>query len=212
MERQRLQQLLDDHGEDMASISRDVAQKNHSYLYQYFKKGTPRRLPEDVREAIEDHFEKPRGFLKGKTQNHHNDDFTQPETRPLIASDRVPVYGYVAGSTDRVAINDGKIIGMRERGPALAYAKEGFYVTVIGDSMEPRLRAGEYVAVNPSLPPIKGDECVVQYIDGEAIVKTFISQDAFNLKVSQYNPKKVLEISVKEIVSVYPVVAIEKGR
>lgn len=145
-------------------------------------------------------------------QRNHEYSISQPNIVPLMATDKVPVYGYVAGSTDRVAINEGRIIGMRDRGPALAYARDGFYVTVIGDSMEPRLRPGEFVAVNPSLPPLKGDECVVQFRNGEAVVKTFIGMAEKELMVSQYNPPKKLTFDMHEVLSVYPVVAIEKGR
>lgn len=127
-------------------------------------------------------------------------------------SDKVPVYGYAAGSSDRVALNEGAIVGMRERGNSLSYAKNGFYVVVIGDSMEPRLRPGELVAVNPALPPIRGDECVIEYQGGEAVVKTFISMDDTKITVSQYNPPKKFDIKRESVVRILQVVAIEKGR
>lgn len=207
----------------MATVSKAIG-KNHAYIYQFLTKSVPKKLPEDAREALGSYFNVDPEFFRDPTepvykkppnelpQKNHDYSFSQPNVHPLMATDKVPVYGYVAGSTDRVAINEGRIIGMRDRGPALAYAREGFYVMVIGDSMEPRLRPGEYVAVNPVLPPIRGDECVVQFINAEAIVKTFVSQTADTLTVSQYNPKKNLTFHTNEVLSVYPVVAIEKGR
>lgn len=47
--------LIKDRGEDYASVSRTVGM-NHSYIQQYIKRGTPRVLPEEVRERLGAHF------------------------------------------------------------------------------------------------------------------------------------------------------------
>ncbi|AUN31978.1 S24 family peptidase [Niveispirillum cyanobacteriorum] len=43
--------LIADSESDMANVSKAVG-KSHSYLQQYIKRGSPRHLPEDVREAL----------------------------------------------------------------------------------------------------------------------------------------------------------------
>lgn len=53
--RLRLLQLVTDNDTDLATVSRAIG-RNHAYLQQYIKRGTPRTLPEDVREAISRHF------------------------------------------------------------------------------------------------------------------------------------------------------------
>lgn len=55
--RQRLLKLIADSGDDLANLSLKVINKNHAYLQQYLKRGTPRNLPEDVREALGRHFD-----------------------------------------------------------------------------------------------------------------------------------------------------------
>lgn len=212
--REKLRLLLIQKGVDYATLSRAIG-KNQTYIQQYITKGTPRKLDGDDRRAICRYLGEMEDCLDdapATPQKHHEINPKQINVMALPSDSLAPVYGYVAGSSDRVAINDGRIVGMRQRGPALAYSKDGFYVTVIGDSMEPRLRPGEFVAVNPALPPMKGDECVVQFQNGEAIVKTFVSQDEKNLTVKQYNPPKTMKFPVSEVSAVYPVVAIEKGR
>lgn len=53
--RLRLLQLVADRDTDLATASRLVG-KNHAYLQQYVKRGTPRNLPEEVRQALAAHF------------------------------------------------------------------------------------------------------------------------------------------------------------
>lgn len=49
--RARLADLLAKRGLDLASVSRAIG-KNQTYVQQYLKRGNPRRLPEEVREAL----------------------------------------------------------------------------------------------------------------------------------------------------------------
>lgn len=212
--RELLRDLIDERKSDMATISK-MAGKNHSYIYQYLNRGSPRKLPEDVREAIETFFKKPNGYLTGRPV-HRDDDNMQPpnraptKVRNLVGlSDRVPVYGYAAGSIDRVAINEGRIVEMRERGRALQDVQDGYYITVIGESMEPLMRAGDYLAVVPGMPPQKGRPCVVQFKSGEAVAKIFNKVDGTKAKVRQLNPEKTLEYELKEILSISAVKSIE---
>lgn len=53
--RANLLALIEERQTDLATVSRAIG-KNHAYLQQYIKRNTPRYLPEDVREALADHF------------------------------------------------------------------------------------------------------------------------------------------------------------
>lgn len=68
---------------------------------------------------LSDNSEEKRGFHK--LQNSKN-------ITSLPPTSRVPVYGYAAGSTDRVAINEGGIVGMRDRGNSLSYVQNGSFI------------------------------------------------------------------------------------
>lgn len=198
MERELLRRLIDENGADMAFVSQKVAGRNHSYLHQYFKKGSPRRLPEDARNAIEDFFKKPRGFLSG--------EYAQtPVAARQGLMEGVPVYGYASGAASTLAINDGAIVGyIPERVPGMG--GDGFYLIVEGDSMEPALEQGDKLAVSRVMPPKKGRYCVVEFIDGSAVVKRFISKTDKKFICEQLNPPKALEFDMKEITAIYAVV------
>jgi transcriptional regulator with XRE-family HTH domain len=45
---------------------------------------------------------------------------------------------------------------------------------VIGDSMHPRIKSGEYVLIEPNKMFITGDEVMVQTLDGRSMIKEFI--------------------------------------
>lgn len=50
-----LVRLVDEAGADMAKVSRSLG-RNHAYLHQFVKQGTPRVLPEEVREKLGEQF------------------------------------------------------------------------------------------------------------------------------------------------------------
>lgn len=53
--RQRLLELVAEKETDLKTVSLAI-KKNHAYLQQYLRQGTPRHLPEDVRIALAEHF------------------------------------------------------------------------------------------------------------------------------------------------------------
>lgn len=53
--RQLLMELVRQNGSDLKAVSAAIG-KNHAYIQQYFKRGVPRTLPEEVREALAAHF------------------------------------------------------------------------------------------------------------------------------------------------------------
>ena len=70
--RQRLLKLIADCDGDLATISRAIG-KNHAYLHQFFNRGTPRVLPEDVREALGLHFDvDPDAFRPDSSNRRHS--------------------------------------------------------------------------------------------------------------------------------------------
>lgn len=139
-------------------------------------------------------------LLRG-TNDESARQYNQRVLKPT-ESDLVPVYGYVSGGTDRIAINEGKIIEMRPRVAALEHVKDGYYLIVRGDSMAPALKNGHYLAVSPGHPPIKGEACAVCFKNGEAVVKIFMGMDDKNVIVEQLNPKKTLKYDRKEVETV----------
>jgi repressor LexA len=133
------------------------------------------------------------------------DEYRSPAKATLQVSEGHPIYGYASGAHSRIAINEGAIVGrVPERMPGMG--QDGFYLIVHGDSMEPRLEQGARLGVSRQLPPRKGKLCVIEKIDGEVLVKEFVSKSDRELVCKQLNPPKTLKYSMMEIVAVYAVV------
>jgi|GEM_PF-404823 hypothetical protein len=75
--------LIADYETDMATVSKSLG-KNHAYLQQFIRRGTPHELPEDVREMLGDRFNVPPESFRLPRPRLRD---TQPiETRASIAS------------------------------------------------------------------------------------------------------------------------------
>ena len=89
--------------------------------------------------------------------------------------------------------------------------EQAYALKVVGDSMHPRIKSGEYVVAEPSHAYGAGDEVVVVTTDGRAMVKEFVyrreGQVALN---SVNNGHGRLTLPEDEIESIHYVVAITK--
>jgi phage repressor protein C with HTH and peptisase S24 domain len=123
----------------------------------------------------------------------------------------IPAYGQAVGGKDGEFILNGNRIVDILAPPSLQGVPDAYAVYVVGDSMEPRYFAGEAVFVNPRLPVRRGDFVVAQIAadEGEpphAYIKRFVLREARNLKLEQFNPKKILEFPVNRVISVHRII------
>jgi phage repressor protein C with HTH and peptisase S24 domain len=117
----------------------------------------------------------------------------------------IDVYGYAAaGGTDRVAMGDGRAIDRIEipaglvRGPTIG-------IRVVGDSMEPRLFSGETVIVGMNVPPGRDRDCVVELMDGTAMVKTYRGSRDGWVFLHQYNPDEEVKVGSDKVRAIHAV-------
>lgn len=104
---------------------------------------------------------------------------------------RIPVYGYAAaGGVERVAINPGQVVDWADPPPFWNGMGDLMIVRIIGDSMEPRYFEGESVVVQIGLPPGKGQDCLIEFHDGSAVIKSYRGQRDGFVFAWQYNPAK----------------------
>lgn len=121
----------------------------------------------------------------------------------------VPVYGPAAAATpDKVFITEDFIVDRKPTPEELAHVRDAFIMYVAGESMYPRYKFGEMVSVHPYRPPSIGQDCVLVFHDGNAIVKEFTgeSEDKKEWKLRQYNPEKILKVKKADVRSIYAVV------
>jgi len=126
----------------------------------------------------------------------------------------LPVYGSAVGGADGSFEMNGQVVDFVERPPSLGGARNAYGIYVQGDSMSPRFETGWLVLVNPSRPVRKGDNVVVQLKGPDehsaplAYLKVFESRTPTLLVVRQFNPPRVLEWPIADVISMHRVVGI----
>lgn len=126
----------------------------------------------------------------------------------------LPVHGSAVGGVDGSFEMNGQVVEYVERPPSLSGARNAYGIYVQGDSMSPRFEAGWLVLVNPSRPVRRGDNVVVQLkgIDEHApplaYLKVFESRTPNNLIVRQFNPARMLEWPLTDVITVHRVVGV----
>lgn len=82
----------------------------------------------------------------------------------------------------------------------------------VGDSMEPRIKDGEFVVVEPSHPVTAGDEVLVKSKDGRVMIKILgYTRDGYTHLLSVNQSHKTIKIPVEEIDQMDFVAAIVKA-
>lgn len=141
-----LEQLCRDHGEDFATLSRLIG-KNASYIQQFVRRGSPRRLAEEDRARLARYFGIDEALLGGRAPGR-----AAGAGAKLISIARVPL----SASAGAGALASG------EEGakPYIAFdpaflkrltaspAEQLSVIRVDGDSMVPTLRAGDDLMVD----------------------------------------------------------------
>jgi len=131
------------------------------------------------------------------------------EQRPR-SGDKIPLYGKAAAGEGIVAVSEGAVDYVDR--PSYLQNVEGCYALLVtGDSMEPRMFAGEMLIVHPYRPVRAGDYVVCQYRkDGaiEAVAKRYTGQDADAVHLHQHNPDNKIIVSKSDIVALHYIKAI----
>lgn len=174
-QRARVLRLVREHGLDLAALSRGVG-RNHAYFQQYLKRGTPKRLPEDVREALCARFGlAPEELSGGKPPPGR-------KGAPLVHFGGEE-YGAVKSMAARLSAGAGAESDESEfgqmlfrmqwlRGVTSAGLDSLVVVPVDGDSMEPSLRTGDHALVDlTQRKPSRKDGLYVIRSDGGLQVK-----------------------------------------
>lgn len=126
---------------------------------------------------------------------------TAPEQpRRRAAPTKIPVYGYAAGSDgDRIAYADNQIIDYLDPPPFWRGGEDLAYVRLTGESMWPRYFSGEIVPVRLHLPPGRGQDCLIEFNDDTALVKTYQGQKDGRVFAEQYNEQKTLSFDASSV-------------
>jgi phage repressor protein C with HTH and peptisase S24 domain len=227
-------------GETLKSASEKLG-RNHAYLQQFVQRGTPMRLPEDVRRDLaallgvaEDALRgeapprraerarsepRPAGLgepARGEPSRAESLPPRNAALGPAVRLGRIPLYGQAVGGADGQFPLNGSLITEIAAPPSLAGVAGAYAVMVVGTSMEPRYFAGEAVFVNPRLPVRVGDFVVAQIAadEGEpplAYVKRYVGKNEKAIRLEQLNPGKKLGFAADRVVSIHRIVMSGEG-
>lgn len=168
--RRRLQDLAGERGVSLASLSRLIG-KNPSYLQQFLRKGSPRKLEENDRATLARFFGVAEVELGG-SQEKYGGQLMGGDKSGWVDIPRLPLQasagpGAMAEGEDAIGSFRFSTRWLRDQGlqPGRVSA-----IRVWGDSMEPTLRDGDEILVETARPPLRAGIHVVR-LDGALLVK-----------------------------------------
>ncbi|MGH6785653.1 MAG: S24 family peptidase [Novosphingobium sp.] len=163
--RLRLLELAEARGVSLAGLSALIG-RNSTYLQQFVRKGSPRRLEERDRRTLARFFGVDEGELGAP------EDLSQTSTGAFVAIPRLPL-GAAAGA-GAIAADEAPVGAfgvtqgwLREHG---LNPRQLSAIRVEGDSMEPLLRDGDEILVDTTPRPLRDGIHVVR-VDDSLMVK-----------------------------------------
>lgn len=169
-ERERLLELAQAGGVSLAALS-DMIGRNPSYLQQFIRKGSPRKLEEQDRRTLASFFGVDESELGGLSASVKEKSYTKPSSKPVLA-DWIEVPRLDIGAS----AGPGAIPHLETPFDTFRFSRrwlaeqglEGAQlsaITVEGDSMEPLLRDGDEILVDRSPRPFRDGVHVVRLGD-----------------------------------------------
>lgn len=197
--RRRLLELAEEQGVSLSSLSRLIG-KNTSYLQQFIRKGSPRKLEEGDRGTLARFFGVDESeFGKSKEKSYTSE-------KNSYAADWVDVPRLAIGaSAGPGALPDGEeIFGAIRFSPrwlrSMGLRPEMLSAIVVsGDSMEPVLRDGDEILVDRDWRPLRDGIHVVR-LDDTVLVKRLEAGRAGRIALLSDNPAyRPIECGLEEV-------------
>ena len=197
--RGRLLQLAEERDASLSSLSAFIG-RNASYLQQFIRKGSPKKLEEGDRRKLAEFFGVHESELGGAEEKSYA-SFAPLRDDDFIAVPRLPVSvaagpgQFAAGETpfDNFGFS-GRWLRDNGLDPKMLSA-----VTVEGDSMEPLLRAGDEVLVDRTPRPFRDGVHVVRMGDTLLIKRIASPRKGRLTLLSQNLSYPPVEVSMDEV-------------
>ena len=87
-----------------------------------------------------------------------------------------------------------------------------YAVLIDEQSYHPRIKQGEYVVVDPAADITPGDEVLIETIDSEYIIKTYIRDTVRGYTVENILTEYASVIAHDNVVSIHPIVAVQRAK
>ena len=219
-----VRQRLRERDINMTEASRQIG-RNPAYIQQFLERGTPKELPEGVREALApllglspDELRNAQPVELHRGERHKSATHAPKDALelPLTTKD-LPVLGAVRGGKLGAGsfADNGELFGMVARPASLLGVSSAYAVFVVDDSMEPRYIAGEVAHVNPHKPCRPGCFVVVQTEnqdgDRDYLIKRLVRRSGGKVRLAQYNPPQEFDIPSETVTAMHRIVGTAEG-
>lgn len=88
---------------------------------------------------------------------------------------------------------------------------DAYGLRIQGDSMAPRIKHGEFVVIEPNMPPVKYEEVLVKATDGRKMIKVFADlADGFYRFDSINDDHRPIHMACEDVAGIYYVAGILK--
>jgi phage repressor protein C with HTH and peptisase S24 domain len=123
-------------------------------------------------------------------------------------------YGDLDADIELTELHMHQVIDRVPRPVSLAGDQSAYALRIVGDSMFPRFKPGERVAVSPKKPVHIGDDVIVQLRgpdgdDGERIhmvlIKELVRRTSTFIELRQYNPNMVFRVEARRVAHIHVV-------
>ena len=135
----------------------------------------------------------------------------QPPPLRLIASHPAGTWKRAECELEAICIDPGEAIGRLPCPASLAGHLDAYVVTMVGESMWPRFRAGRHLAVSPEAVIRKGDDVLVVVREmlpeagSLAIVGDLVGKSRDRIRLRQFTPPRTGEILTEDIAAIHKI-------
>jgi len=130
---------------------------------------------------------------------------------PLYGSAVGGEYGEVEEHIELTELHLNEVLEWLARPVKLAGDKDAYVLTIVGDSMSPRFKPGERVAVSPRASVSIGDDVIVQLRNGTedrvcmVLIKELVRRGGDYIELKQHNPAVTFRIPWARVAAMHKV-------
>lgn len=125
-----------------------------------------------------------------------------PGQIPLFETRLAGEWGEAGSGVERHSVDRSAIIGSVDRPTALAADPDAYAVTIVGEAMWPRFRAGRRLLVSPAASIALGDDVLVKLASGSALIKELVDRSPDDIGLRQFNPAVTFRVMAAEIAGI----------
>lgn len=129
-----------------------------------------------------------------------------PTAIPLLATSLAGEWRELGSRIECYRIDRSTVVGNVDRPSALASDADAYALTMVGESMWPRFRAGRRLLVSPAATVAVGDDVLVQLSVDGAVIGELVRRTTGVLELRQFNPDARFAIETRDVVAIHKVV------